>query len=62
MFLITPGTTDAITNSCGLSNNHAYVVLSAHVLSNGDQIVKMRNPWGNERYNCDYSDTSDKWT
>ena len=62
MFLITPGTSDAITNSCGLSGNHAYVVLSAHVLSNGDKIVKMRNPWGNERYHCDYSDSSDKWT
>ena len=31
-------------------------------LSNGDKVVKMRNPWGIERYTCDYSDSSDKWT
>ena len=22
----------------------------------------MRNPWGSERYTCDYSDSSDLWT
>ena len=31
-------------------------------LSNGERLVKMRNPWGSERYRCDYSDGSSKWT
>lgn len=38
------------------------MVLSAHELSTGDRIVKMRNPWGYERYICDWSDNSSKWT
>ena len=62
MFLITPGASDSIVNECGLSNNHAYVVLGAKELSNGDKVVKMRNPWGYERYKCAYSDDSDLWT
>lgn len=61
LFLITPGTSDALTNECGLTQNHAYVILGAIQLSNGAQIVKMRNPWGIERYTCDYSDSSDLW-
>ncbi len=62
MFLITPGSSDTTVNDCGLAQNHAYVVLSAIELSNGDKVVKMRNPWGYERYTCDYADDSDKWT
>lgn len=62
MFLITPGTSDQLTNVCGLSQNHAYVVLGAVQLSNGDRLVRLRNPWGIERYTCDYSDNSPKWT
>ena len=62
MFLITPGVDDSYVNECGLSQNHAYVVLGAIELSNGDKVVKMRNPWGYERYKCDYSDTSALWT
>lgn len=62
MFLITPGTTDTSVNECGLANNHAYVVLGAKELSNGAKVVKMRNPWGRERYTCDYSDESELWT
>ena len=41
---------------------HAYVVLGAKELSNGLKLVKMRNPWGKERYQCDYSDESALWT
>lgn len=37
-------------------------MLSAVQLSNGDRVVKMRNPWGIERYTCAYSDTSELWT
>lgn len=62
MFLITPGTTDSLTNACGLSQNHAYVVLGTVRLSTGARIIKMRNPWGTEKYTCDYSDASSLWT
>lgn len=62
MFMITPGSSDSVTNECGLTMNHAYVVLSAVELSNGARLVKMRNPWGSERYSCDYSDESELWT
>ena len=26
------------------------------------RLVKMRNPWGTEKYHSDYSDSSSKWT
>ena len=49
-------------NECGLKTAHAYVVLSALELSNEQRLVKVRNPWGWERYDCDYSDESKLWT
>ena len=49
-------------NACQLQTAHAYVVLGAIKLSNGDRLVKMRNPWGLERYTCDYNDHSELWT
>ena len=49
-------------NECGLTTGHAYVVLSAKKMSNGASLVQLRNPWGEERYICDYSDESALWT
>ena len=49
-------------NACGLQNGHAYVVLKAIELSNGERLIKMRNPWGSETYKCDYSDSCPLWT
>lgn len=49
-------------NACGLVTGHSYVVLTAKELSNGDRLVKVRNPWGEEGYNCAYSDESQRWT
>lgn len=62
MFLQTPGISDHFVNHCGLTNAHAYVVLKAMQLSNGSRVVQVRNPWGKERYTCDWSDDSDLWT
>ena len=62
MFLNTPWNGKTFLNECGLKLGHAYVALKAIELSNGARLVQMRNPWGAERYKCDYSDTSDKWT
>lgn len=39
MFLQTPGASDTFVNQCGLTNGHAYVVLSAVELSNGARVV-----------------------
>ena len=62
MFLNTPTDSLKFLNECGLQLGHAYVALRAVKLSNGARLLQMRNPWGSERYKCDYSDTSDKWT
>ena len=48
--------------SNGLSMGHAYTVLKTETLDNGTRLVKLRNPWGEEKYKGDWSDTSDKWT
>lgn len=62
MFLNTPWDGSSFVNDCGLQMGHAYVALKAIKLSNGARLVQMRNPWGSERYKCDYSDSSPKWT
>ena len=41
---------------------HAFTVLGIHTLSTGDQLVKVRNPWGKESFHGDWSDKSSKWT
>ena len=38
------------------------MVLEVVRLSNGDKLVKIRNPWGRESYTCDYNDSSPLWT
>lgn len=62
IMLNTPGGFSGNTDECGLVNNHAYIVLEAKQTSNGDRLLKMRNPWGFEKWTCDWSDLSDKWT
>lgn len=56
------GDSDTKLNECGLAQSHAYTVLGAKMLSNGARIVKIRNPWGKEKYKCDWSDESTLWT
>ena len=45
-----------------LVTGHAYSMLGAVKLSNGVQLVKLRNPWGREVYSGPYSDDSSDWT
>ena len=45
-----------------LVTGHAYSMLGAVKLSNGVQLVKVRNPWGREKYSGPYSDDSSDWT
>lgn len=48
--------------SNGLVTGHAYTLLDSHKLSNGQRLVKMRNPWAFQEYKGDWSDSSSKWT
>lgn len=55
-------TATCIQDILGLYNFHAYTILSVHLLDNGVQLIRMRNPWGSEGYSGPYSDGSDEWT
>ena len=41
---------------------HAFTVLKAQELSNGVKLIKVRNPWGREKYHGPWSDESELWT
>ena len=50
-------------NALGIADSHAYSVLGTDQLSNGQKLLKVRNPWGkNEGFNGNWSDKSDSWT
>jgi len=49
----------------GLISDHAYAVISLHVVETdlGEvKLIKMWNPWGHKEWMGDWSDTSDLWT
>ncbi|KAF5004726.1 hypothetical protein FDECE_8795 [Fusarium decemcellulare] len=49
----------------GIAEAHAYIVLEARSLKNGQRLVKMRNPWGDSRkgiWEGPWSDGSREWT
>lgn len=54
------------TNENGVACSHAYTTLGTYVLTkdNGQTVnlVKVRNPWGQEQYAGDWSDSSSLWT
>jgi len=50
------------TAEFGLVSRHQYTTLSTAEYK-GERLVKLRNPWGRERYNGPWSDSdSAKWT
>ena len=52
-----------MSTDTGLVGPHAYTVLGPVELSNGQRLVKLRNPWGYEKYSGPWSDTDDtNWT
>ena len=58
--LISSGTIEEKTEK-GLVKAHAYSVTGVAVV-NGTQLIRVRNPWGNEReWNGHWSDESDEW-
>lgn len=47
--------------------SHAYTILDSFPIYNDDgslnaELVMIRNPWGTETYDADYSDDSPIWT
>jgi hypothetical protein len=47
----------ANTSLDGIIGGKAYSMINAFTLSNGEQLIKMRNPWGNSEWNGAWSDT-----
>lgn len=51
-----------INKHAGLITGHAYTLLDTIILSNGQKLIKMRNPWSAERYTGPYNDADPIWT
>ncbi len=49
-------------DASGIITGHAYTLVGAYKLDNGDRIFKLRNPWGSGEWTGDYSDKCGKWT
>ena len=52
---------DSVSGS-GIVNAHAYTVLGTFTLSNGAQVIKLRNPWGFTEWAGNYADSDPYWT
>jgi hypothetical protein len=50
----------------GVMEGHAYTVISCHEVVDKEgqdiQLIKMRNPWGENEWLGDWSDKSPKWS
>ena len=51
-----------IKNAQGIVGCHAYTLTGVFKLSNGQNLIKLRNPWGSGEWIGDWSDSSKKWT
>ena len=62
------GTTDAskeLLEEMGLIGNHSYGILDVRDVDTKDgpeQLIKLRNPWGDYEWTGDWSDSSTNWT
>ena len=64
--------TDQEENRIGVAYMHAFTMLGAETLSNGQRLLRMRNPWGSETFKGPFADwrvdaednvtESDSWT
>jgi len=48
--------------SANLQSGHAYTLLDFHAFKNGEELVKMRNPWSTEKYKGKWGDQDPNWT
>lgn len=66
MRLIIGASSKLKNNQTGLAANHAYSVLKFrtinHPTKNNVELIKLRNPWGSEEWNGDWSKKSPLWT
>jgi len=65
IFAGSKGDSDTNTTSEGVVCNHAYSVLSVHeikVRNENIRLLRLRNPWGNQEWQGDWSDKSNLWT
>ena len=54
---------DQETNAQGVPYAHAFSILRTLTLSNGVDLVVLRNPWGIEKFNGTWSDSDyESWT
>lgn len=61
----TTGTSDTSQNHATLVGRHAFTILGAYTFTDGaasHNLIKIRNPWGSERYTGPWSDASSLWT
>lgn len=61
----TTGALGEVLNDNGLYSGHEYSLIGCYEVFYNDgaiqQLVKIRNPWGEGEYNGDWSDKSEKW-
>ncbi len=61
-FVMTAGTSGSDdVEDVGLVPGHAYTVLGIHEIK-GERVIRLRNPWGEGKFNGDWGDYSSKWT
>lgn len=58
-YVMTAGCTN---EHAGLVTGHSYTMLGIVELSNGVQLIKLRNPWGKEQYSGPWNDKDPQWT
>lgn len=49
-------------NALGIIAGHAYTLSAIKTLSNGVQLLKLRNPWGKGEWTGNWGDSSNLWT
>ncbi|XP_076118272.1 calpain-15-like [Mytilus galloprovincialis] len=55
------GFTQDYCKTLGLITGHAYSLLDVYNMDTGERLLKIRNPWGSESWNGNWSDNSPKW-
>ena len=56
------GSSDTESNEVGIVQGHAYTVLDLKLLSNGQRLIKVFNPWSRDKFTGKWSDSSSLWT
>ena len=63
MSCVSPAGSDKTTDASGLVQGHAFTLIGTVWLSDGNRLLKIRNPHGSEKYHGAWSDLdTDNWT